>query len=230
MTKNQKPLTDGKVCVMLSGGLDSCVLVATLAERFDEVYPLYVRKDLVWEAAELYWARQFITMLNPRNIHPVKEIELPVKDVYNSHWSTTGDHTPDHRSDDHEVYLPGRNLLLLAKASIFCALNEIPAIALGPLKGNPFPDSTPEFFDKFREMASLALNYQLMIMTPFSQLSKHEVIKLGQHFPLHLSFSCISPAGMDHCGACNKCAERRRSFNLAGIEDKTRYHTLPPLD
>ena len=215
---------------MLSGGLDSCVLIATLAEEYEDVYPLYVRKGLVWEEAELYWACQFMAMLESRNIHPVKEVELPIKDVYNSHWSTTGDHTPDHRSDDREVYLPGRNLLLLAKGSIFCALNEIPAIALGPLKGNPFPDSTPQFFEKFREMASLALSYQLAILTPLSHLSKPEVIQLGKHFPLHLSFSCISPAGVDHCGACNKCQERRQSFKLAGIDDKTFYHTLPPLD
>jgi 7-cyano-7-deazaguanine synthase len=128
------------------------------------------------------------------------------------------------------VYLPGRNLLLLAKTSLYCALNEIPSAALGPLAGNPFADSTPEFFSRFGEMASLALGFSFTVETPFAKLTKADVIRLGRHLPLELSFSCIHPAGLNHCGVCNKCAERRRSFQEAGIEDKTRYESLPPLD
>jgi 7-cyano-7-deazaguanine synthase len=102
-------------------------------------------------------------------------------------------------------------------------------VALGLLKGNPFPDSTPEFFSRFQAAASQALSFELQIITPFADLSKAEVIQLGRGLPLELTFSCINPAGQDHCGACNKCAERRRSFVLAGVVDKTRYHSLPSL-
>lgn len=218
-----------RVAVLLSGGLDSCVLLAEQAAQSKMVHPIYVRQELVWEHVERHWVRQFLGALRSFNIEPLREIELPVRDVYNSHWSTTGERTPDHRSEDHEVYLPGRNLLLLAKTALFCALNQIPVIALGPLSGNPFPDSTPAFFSKFQEMASLALDFPLSVQTPFATLSKVEVIRKGKYLPLQLSFSCISPVGFDHCGACNKCAERRKSFQQAGVEDKTRYHALPKL-
>jgi 7-cyano-7-deazaguanine synthase len=219
-----------RVAVLLSGGLDSCVLAADLAAQSKDVRPIYVRHGLVWEPVELHWVRQFLRAIAASNIAPLREIELPVRDVYTSHWSTTGDQTPDHLSEDQEVYLPGRNLLLLAKTALFCALNEIPVIALGPLSGNPFPDSTQEFFLKFQEMASLALSFPLTIQTPFLKLSKIDVIQRGRHLPLHLSFSCINPAAYDHCGVCNKCAERRKSFEKAGVEDRTRYQELPALN
>ena len=219
-----------KVAVLVSGGLDSCVLAAHLAAGERTVYPVYVRQGLLWEAVEQHWMKKFLAAVAVANIEPLREIALPVTDLYNSHWSTTGESTPDHLSDDREVYLPGRNLMLLAKTSLYCALNGIPSVALGPLAGNPFPDSTAEFFSRFGEMASLALSFSFTIETPFAKLTKADVIRLGRHLPLELSFSCIRPAGLNHCGACNKCAERRRSFQEADVEDKTGYENLPPLD
>jgi len=222
--------TDNKVAVLLSGGLDSCVLAAHLAAGERSVYPVYVKQGLIWENVEQYWLKKFLAAVAQLHIEPLREIDLPVTDLYDSHWSTTGESTPDHLSDDHEVYLPGRNLLLLAKTSLYCALNEIPAAALGPLAGNPFADSTPEFFHRFEEMASLALGFSFRVETPFARLTKPDVIRLGSQFPLELSFSCIRPQGLNHCGACNKCAERRRSFQAAGVEDRTQYANLPNLD
>lgn len=223
-------LESRRTCILLSGGLDSCVLTAILASRAKEVYPVYVRSGLVWEEVEFHWVRRFLSAVASRSIQPLKEISLPVSDVYDSHWSTTGDRIPNHLSQDSDVYLPGRNLILLAKTSLYCAFNYIPVIALGPLKGNPFPDSTPEFFFRFQEMASKALIFNFQIITPFSDLSKAEVIQLGKGLPLHLTFSCIRPVDHHHCGACNKCAERRRSFLLAEVDDKTQYDSLPTLE
>jgi 7-cyano-7-deazaguanine synthase len=222
-------LKNGKVCVLLSGGLDSSVLVAALAEKGQEVHPVYVRSGLVWEEVELHWVRQFLSALRSGAIKPLKEMSLPLEDIYHSHWSTVGDHVPDYLSDDREMYLPGRNLILLVKTCIYCALNQLRVVALGLLKGNPFPDSSIEFFAKFQQIVRQALTFDVNIVTPLFDLSKSEVIQMGRHLPLHLTFSCIRPIDHHHCGACNKCAERRRSFALAGIEDKTKYHSLPTL-
>jgi 7-cyano-7-deazaguanine synthase len=218
-----------KVCILLSGGLDSCVLAAVLAQRAKEVHPVYVRSGLLWEKVELHWVKRFLAAISSKAFKPIKEIRLPLADVYDSHWSMTGNRVPDHLSDDQEMYLPGRNLILLAKTSLYCALNQLSVVALGPLKGNPFPDSTADFFIRFQEIASQAFQFKIKIITPFSAFSKADVIRLGRNLPLYLTFSCVRPVHRQHCGACNKCAERRRSFVLAGIEDKTRYHSLPPL-
>jgi len=220
---------DKRVCVLMSGGLDSCVLASAMADGARSVHPIYIRSNLIWEATELHWVQRFLAALASPQIQTLKILEMPVGDVYRQHWSLTGDEIPDHSSTDEEVYLPGRNLLLLSKATLFCALNQIPLLAIGILKGNPFPDATEVFFSQYAKLASQALDYGLMVLTPFSSLSKMQVIRLGQDLPLHLSFSCIHPKGLTHCGSCNKCAERRRSFRAAGIPDRTEYHSLPEL-
>jgi 7-cyano-7-deazaguanine synthase len=48
-------------------------------------------------------------------------------------------------------------------------------------------------------------------------------MELGSELPLALTFSCISPRGGLHCGACNKCAERQAAFRAAEMADETRY-------
>ena len=219
-----------RICVLVSGGLDSCALAVKMAESFEEVYPVYIEEGLLWESIELHWLGKFLARLDCPGILPLKQIALPIRDLYNAHWSTTGEHIPDFHSSDHEVYLPGRNLLLLAKTAVYCALNQISIIAMGLLKGNPFSDSTPAFLKYFAETAGIALGQSLRILTPFSEYSKSEVIALSRDLPLHLSFSCIHPVGLLHCGVCNKCAERRRSFKVAEVEDITEYSALPRLE
>jgi 7-cyano-7-deazaguanine synthase len=41
--------------------------------------------------------------------------------------------------------------------------------------------------------------------------------------PLVFTLSCIQPLVGRHCGACNKCAERRRAFEQAQLPDPTEY-------
>ena len=225
-----KGLKHRRACVLISGGLDSCVLLAHLAEQGWELTPLYVRAGLVWERVELKWIRKFLARLNYSGLQPLRQLSLPVEDTYQSHWSTTGQAVPGAHTEDSAVYLPGRNLLLLSKAAVYCSLNRIGVIALGLLKGNPFPDATPAFLHDLARLAGDALIHPLEIVTPFSRLSKTEVIDLGKALPLELTFSCIRPVGEKHCGGCNKCAERRRSFLEAGVQDRTDYHRLTGLE
>lgn len=214
-------------CVLVSGGVDSAVLAAEMAARSARVVPLYVRTGLAWESAELYWLRRFLGQIRRPSLAPLRTITLPVGDIYDGHWSITGRRVPGARTDDRAVYLPGRNLILLTKAATFCALQGVPVIALGPLEGNPFPDSTPRFFATLERALRMGLDADLKIVTPFRRLSKTEVVRRGAGLPLELTFSCLRPQGRRHCGRCNKCAERRRAFRQAGLTDPTLYAGAP---
>jgi len=151
-----------------------------------------------------------------------------MSDLYDGHWSLTGHNVPNYESNDPSVYLPGRNLILLTKAVLYCAIHHIGTLALGPLKGNPFPDSSMGFFRSFEKTASLGLGLCTTIITPYLHHSKDEVIRKGQSLPLEMTFSCIQPIKKYHCGLCNKCAERQRAFEKAGVVDKTLYkHPWP---
>jgi len=213
------------VCVLVSGGLDSCVMLVELARRYRGIHPLFVRQGLVWENIELVHLRRFLHAAKIPHVQPLTVLALPVRDLYGVHWSVTGRKVPHALTPDEAVYLPGRNLLLLSKTAVFCALNKIDAIAVGSLGHNPFPDATPKFFRDFAVAAAQALDCRLRIVAPFRSLSKEKVILRGHRLglPIQLSFSCIAPHRGRHCGRCNKCAERQKAFHDAGLEDLTRY-------
>ena len=97
-------------------------------------------------------------------------------------------------------------------------------VALGVLRGNPFGDATPRFFSAMSTALSEALGTAIRITAPLRGLNKAQLIRADAAAPWALTFSCINPRpGVRHCGRCNKCAERRRAFRLAGIADPTRY-------
>jgi 7-cyano-7-deazaguanine synthase len=211
------------VAVLASGGVDSAVLVAEQARLGQVVHPVYIRFGLHWEGAEEAHLRRFLGTLDGGGVRPLSVMELPVADVYGAHWSLSGDGVPDETTADDSVYLPGRNLLLLVKTSVWCARHGVSRITLGTLQGNPFSDSTPQFFSGFATLSSMALGHDLRVDTPFAHLAKAEVLGLGRGLQLEHTFSCIAPVGQRHCGRCNKCAERRKGFAEAGLADRTAY-------
>lgn len=218
----------GSLCVLASGGIDSAVALAEAAQGAESVIPTYVRSGLVWERAEIYWLKRWLQTLDDRDVAPLVILDLPVTDLYGEHWSVTGVDPPDDHSTDEATYLPGRNILLLAKAAVFAAMNNCRAIVLGPLAANPFPDATPTFFEAMAAALSrgMGLDDRLPIETPLVGLTKSEVVRRGAPYRLDLTFSCLDPTPEhQHCGACNKCAERQQGFHDAGIDDPTSYAT-----
>jgi 7-cyano-7-deazaguanine synthase len=212
--------------VLLSGGLDSAVLVADEATR-DEVQPIYVSVGLAWEAEERAIVAQFLAAL-PRGarMRPLVSLTVDMRDVYDaSHWAITG-RPPEYHTPDEDVYLPGRNVILLGKAGVYCASARIGRLVLGTLGHNPFPDATPPFREAMGRALSLGLAHSLQIDAPYASMSKAEVIRRGVALgvPFDLTLSCMKPRGR-HCGECSKCRERHDAFLEAGIPDPTTYET-----
>jgi 7-cyano-7-deazaguanine synthase len=212
-----------QICVLASGGIESSVLLATLASKGHRLAPLYVSHGFLWERAELHWLKKFLRAISNRGIEPLTIISFPITPLYQNHWSLTGEKVPGFKSKDQAVYLPGRNILLLSVASVFCAQRSIPKMAVGVLKTNPFPDGSPKLLRQIAARFSQGLSKPISIDTPFAKLTKEEVISLGRQWPLELTFSCLRPRNFQHCGRCNKCAERRKAFRTAGLEDPTIY-------
>jgi 7-cyano-7-deazaguanine synthase len=113
------------VAVLASGGLDSAVLVAELLRRGRPVHPIYLRFGLAWEPTEEAQLRRFLDSLTSPVPEPLIVLDAPIASVYGVHWSVAGNAVPDEHSADEAVYLPGRNLLLLAQPSVWCALHGV---------------------------------------------------------------------------------------------------------
>ncbi len=215
------------VAVMVSGGIDSTVLAIDLLRRFSRVHPIYVRFGLRWEEFELSSLRAFLAATARPGLMSLQVLNEPIADIYGEHWSTTRPDVPTADSPDEAVYLPGRNLLLVAKAAIWCRLKEVSDLALGCLASNPFPDSTPEFYRGFEAVLEKALASRIRLLRPFEGLHKADVLTRGKGLPLWLTCSCLKPIEGRHCGRCNKCAERRRGFDDLGLDDQTVYDSEP---
>ena len=113
--------------------------------------------------------------------------------------------------------------MLLIKPAVWCGLHGIPELAVAVLATNPFGDTTPEFFQDLQSALYRASGTLVRLSAPFAQMTKGQIMELGRHLPLGLTFCCLSPVAGRHCGRCNKCRERIEAFRAAGIEDRTCY-------
>jgi len=211
-----------KISVLASGGLDSSVLIAKLATDA-EVYPIYVRCGFAWEEMELKGLQSFLDALHNRNVKPTTVLSAPTSVLYGDHWSVTGARVPAADEPDENTYLPGRNILLISLAAIWCSTHGVSRIAIGSLGGNPFPDATPEFFETFARVLSMGLGRKVLIEAPLRGFHKEDLIKQFKDLPLDLTLTCMAPKDGKHCGQCNKCFERQQAFQKAGVVDRTVY-------
>lgn len=212
-----------ELAILCSGGLDSAILLGEASARRIGVHPLYVCAGHPWEAYEIDMLRRLLGALDRDNLKDLVLLKMPVDDLYGDHWSLTGRGVPDEKSADEAVFLPGRNVLLVAKGMLWCHLNKVPALAQAVLRGNPFPDATDSFYQRFEEVVNQALDGTVRLLRPYARMKKVEIMDRGGPAPLRWSFSCIKPCQGKHCGRCNKCAERQKAFKDAGLSDPTTY-------
>lgn len=215
-----------RIAVLASGGLDSAVLLADLAQE-NTVFPVYVQVGLHWEEREQRALRGYLQALQLPNLQALTVLEMPVRSLYGEHWSTTGEAVPGYEAPDSAVYLPGRNVLLIGVTAVWCALNNVEAIAIGSLDDNPFPDATPAFFADYARLLSAAMDHRLEVLAPYRARHKTDIIAAFAQLPLERTLTCMQPQDTDgaliHCGDCNKCRERREAFRDAGVQDRTAY-------
>ena len=221
-----RPSSD-TIGVLASGGLDSAILIGHLLGQQRCVQPIYVRSGLVWQAAEEAGLERYLSAVATPDLLPLVKLAMPLNDLYGEHWSLTGRGVPAGDSPDEAVFLPGRNALLLVKAAVWCQLHGIGELALAPLGTSPFADASEAFFHDFQAAINRGASRPVRLVRSFGQLTKRQVMALGRDLPLDLTFSCIAPVAGQHCGRCNKCAERQAAFAEAGMTDRTAYVLNP---
>jgi 7-cyano-7-deazaguanine synthase len=211
-----------RIAVLASGGLDSSVLLADEAKSA-VVFPIYVRCGLAWEDEEWKALNAFVKALNSPNVMRPTTLSVPVAPMYGDHWSVGANGVPGAEEPDTSVFLPGRNILLIGLAAVWCSTHKVDCVGIGSLGGNPFPDASLDFFQTFASALSTGLDHHVKVKASFRDLHKSAVIRRFEHLPLQLTLSCMAPANGRHCGQCNKCSERQVAFERSGVVDITDY-------
>ena len=219
-----------KALVLLSGGLDSSVVLSVCQDKGYDIYAIsfdYGQRHKV----ELEYAKFQATFFNCIS-HEVFKMEF-----YGGSALTDEIKVPKNR-DSHSMskdipvtYVPSRNIVFLSFASGYAECHDIDNIFLGvnAIDYSGYPDCRKNFIDNFEKLINKSTKKGLegskfKINTPLINLSKKDIIKLGHKNGVDFSMtsSCYSPKLKKNCGVCDSCLLRKQGFEEAGLRDPAR--------
>lgn len=219
-----------KVCISLSGGVDSTTLYALALSQKMEVYPFFFLYPSKHNAMERVAAQNVAAYYQSFGGHPLNLVELGQPfDMVKSHLLVGGGDIPSAPYSEAslaQTLVPGRNLifasLLAAYAESLAAAGEAAFVALGVHGGDHalYPDCRPEFIGALEKTISLSSDGKVAVYTPFIQKTKAELVALGLALdvPYALTRSCYN-GGDAPCRECGTCREREEAFAHNGVTD-----------
>ena len=219
-----------KALVLLSGGLDSSVVLSVCQDKGYDIYAIsfdYGQRHKV----ELEYAKFQATFFNCIS-HEVFKMEF-----YGGSALTDDIKVPKNR-DSHSMsknipvtYVPSRNIVFLSFASGYAECHDIDNIFIGvnAIDYSGYPDCRKNFIDNFEKLINKSTKKGLegskfKINTPLINLSKKDIIKLGHKNGVDFSMtsSCYSPKLKKNCGVCDSCLLRKQGVEEAGLRDPAR--------
>jgi 7-cyano-7-deazaguanine synthase len=233
---------DPPAVVLLSGGLDSAVVMACARQQGFTPHALTidyqqrhrVELDCAARVAQQLGAASHRTL--PLNLRLLggsaltSDTPVPKDQPVDTDGAGT--------SSIPVTYVPARNLVFLSLAAAYAETLGTTDLFIGvnSLDYSGYPDCRPAFIASMAQTLNLAtragveagahLGGAWRIHAPLIDLTKGQIVALGVRLGVDLSLthSCYdpSPAGLA-CGHCDSCLLRARGFEHAGVPDPTRY-------
>jgi 7-cyano-7-deazaguanine synthase len=207
--------------VLLSGGLDSTVMLYWVKERYDKVYPLYVNYGSSHREKEYAAALKTCEEFNLT----LETVKLEGNILSGSSLVDSAVSTPSDLKDTINTVVPFRNIIMLSLAASYADKVNAGVIATSPTKEDfeVFRDCRRIFHDQLEVVLRTAAKFDqpYQILTPFINNTKDEVIAIGVGLDVDFSktWTCYSPKNDKPCGVCPSCQVREKGFKLAGIPD-----------
>ena len=229
-----------KAVVLVSGGMDSAVVVAIARAQGFAVHALSVRYGQR-HTSELDAAQRVADSLGAV-AH--KTVNVDLRSIGGSALTDEAITVPTD-ADGHAVgqdapkdaipvtYVPARNTIMLSVAlgwaevlganDLFCGVNAVDY--------SGYPDCRPEFVQAFEKLANLATKAGvegagIRVHAPLQFMSKADIVRegvrLGVDFAQTVSCYQADDDGRA-CGHCDACRLRAEGFAAAGVADPTRY-------
>ena len=220
--------------VLVSGGMDSAVVLAIARERGFAVHALSVRYGQR-HTSELEAAERVASALGA-TVH--KTVAVDLRSIGGS--ALTDDIAVPEDSDGHVIgadipvtYVPARNTIMLSlalgwaevigSADLFCGVNAVDY--------SGYPDCRPEFIEAFERLANVATKAGVegagfRVHAPLLRMSKADIVREGLRLGVDFAttVSCYqADAEGRACRHCDACRLRAEGFLAAGVPDPTRY-------
>lgn len=232
--ESRVPNPGAPAVVLVSGGMDSAVVLAIARERGFAVHALSVSYGQR-HTSELDAAARLSQALGAV-AHKVVQVDL--RSIGGSALTDDAIAVPldtDARPADPipATYVPARNTIMLSialgwaevtgAADIFCGVNAVDY--------SGYPDCRPEFIAAFERLANLATKAGvegagIRVHAPLQHMSKADIVReglrLGVDFSLTVSCYRADAQGRA-CRHCDACRLRAAGFAAAGVPDPTRY-------
>lgn len=223
----------GPAVVLLSGGLDSSVLLHYVVRTLGRAPVHAVSFDYGQRHAKeiecAHWQADAVDAAAYRVIDVTFLGEL-VKGA--SALVTGGKVVPDlsdlqaNQLDQPPTYVPNRNMILLSIAAAYAETQGIRDIFYGAqaLDEYGYWDCTTDFLARVNAVLALNRREPITVHAPFIHKKKVESVRLGVALGVNFGYtwSCYR-GGERACGTCPTCVERLKAFEEAGVVDPLPY-------
>jgi 7-cyano-7-deazaguanine synthase len=218
-----------RAVVLVSGGMDSAVVLALARERGLECHALSVsygqrHGSELEAAAELAQAQGAVAH---------KQVNVDLRSIGGSALTADIDVPESGGAGIPVTYVPARNTIMLSVAlgwaevlgarEIHCGVNAVDY--------SGYPDCRPDFIAAFERLAILATRAgvegsPLRVQAPLMRMSKADIVREGMRLGVDFArtVSCYQADAQGRaCGHCDACRLRSEGFAAAGVADPTRY-------
>jgi 7-cyano-7-deazaguanine synthase len=218
-----------KAVVLLSGGMDSAVVLAQAREQGFAVHALSILYGQR-HASELAAARRVVAA---QGAAAHKVLTLDLRAIGGS--ALTDDiAVPEVAGPGIPVtYVPARNTVFLSLALGYAEVIGAADLFVGvnAVDYSGYPDCRPAFIEAFERLANVATRagvegMALRVRAPLMAMSKADIVREGARLGVDFgqTVSCYQADDDGRaCGRCDACRLRRLGFDEAGVADPTHY-------
>ena len=221
-----------KVCVLLSGGMDSVAAFYEVLQNHDVLACLSFDYGAKHNAREIPFAK----LHAERNgvLHQVIPLDF-MNRLFKSDLLQSGGSIPDgHYAEESmkQTVVPFRNGIMLAIAAGYAESIDADALVIAAHSGDHaiYPDCREPFMRAMATAMTEGTYAKIQLLRPFIANDKAGIARRGAELGINFAETWSCYKGQEiHCGVCGTCVERREAFALAGLPDPTTYEQTPAM-
>ena len=228
-----------KICMSLSGGMDSVTALAVALDTGHQVLAInfqYDSKHNKYERSAFNAALAFyLAKYGHKRLSADEVVLTEVSKHLQSNLLKSGQEIPEGHYEAEsmrQTVVPGRNIIFASVLAGIAWSNDCEEIWLGVHAGDHFiyPDCRPEFIEHMDLAIAFGTDHKVRVEAPFLSIDKAAILAKGLALsvPYDLTRTCYKDQVVA-CGKCGSCQERLWAFKQNGVNDPLDYETREPI-